>query len=293
VEIRLQLSGSETPPVFVAIIADITERKLADEAVHTAKEEAENANRTKTEFLANMSHELRTPLNAIIGFSEIIKDETFGPVGSVQYRSYAEDINESGQHLLDLINDILDLSKVESGTDELHEENIDIPEIISSVLNLVKGRAHKGNIELELDVPEDSPVLRADQRKLKQILINLLSNAIKFNLAGGKVTLRAWSRAESGYVFQVIDTGIGIAFEDIPKALAPFQQIDSELNRKFEGTGLGLPLTKSLVEMHGGYLDFQSEVGVGTTVTVRFPAERIVDLPRDNNTISTSDRKAG
>jgi PAS domain S-box-containing protein len=293
VEVRLQLSGSETPPVFVAIIADITERKSAEEAVNAARVEANTANRAKSEFLATMSHELRTPLNAIIGFSEIIKDETFGPVGSVQYRSYAEDINESGQHLLDLVNDILDLSKVESGTDELHEENIDIPEIISSVLNLVKGRAHKGNIELEIDVPEDGLVLRADQRKLKQILINLLSNAIKFTLAGGKVTLRAWSRAESGYVFQVIDTGIGIAFKDIPKALAPFQQIDSELNRKFEGTGLGLPLTKSLVEMHGGYLDFQSEVGVGTTVTVRFPAERIVCSSHDTKSIDTATKKAG
>jgi signal transduction histidine kinase len=223
-----------------------------------------------------MSHELRTPLNAIIGFSEVIKDETLGPVGSAKYRDYADDINESGQHLLALINDILDLSKVESGTDELHEENIDIPEIADTIVKLVMRLARAGNVELELDVSDDIAVLHADERKVKQILLNLLSNAIKFTPAGGKVMLKIWSRSESGYVFQVTDTGIGIAFEDIPKALAPFQQIDSGLNRMHDGTGLGLPLTKSLVEMHGGYLDLQSKVGAGTTVTVRFPAERIV-----------------
>jgi signal transduction histidine kinase len=278
---------------IVSIQADITERKAAEEAMLAAMKEAEIANRTKSEFLTNMSHELRTPLNAIIGFSEIIKDETFGPVGSTKYRDYADDINESGQHLLALINDILDLSKIESGTDELHEENIDIPEIANATMKLVMGLAHAGNVELELDVSDDIPVLHADERKVKQILLNLLSNAIKFTPDGGKATLKIWSRAKSGYVFQVVDTGIGIAFEDIPKALAPFQQIDSGLNRKHEGTGLGLPLAKSLVEMHGGYLDLQSEIGVGTTVTVRFPAERIVPSPRDANAVDAADRKAG
>ena len=272
---------------------DITERRAAEEAMLAIMKEAEIANRTKSEFLANMSHELRTPLNAIIGFSEIIKDETFGPVGSTKYRDYAADINESGQHLLALINSILDLSKVESGADELHEENIDISKIANAVLKLVMGLARTGNVELELDVSDDIAVLQADERKVKQILLNLLSNAIKFTPDGGKVTLKIWSRAESGYVFQVIDTGIGIAFEDIPKALAAFQQIDSGLNRRHEGTGLGLSLTKSLIEMHGGYLDLQSEVGVGTTVTVRFPAERIVHSPHGTKAISAGDRKAG
>ena len=241
-----------------------------------ANEKAEFANRTKSEFLAAMSHELRTPLNAIIGFSEIIKDETFGPVGNVQYRSYAEDINESGQHLLDLIDDILDLSKVESGADEIHEEQIEIREVIESVVTMVKGRAQKGSVKLELEVPDHPPALRADSRKLKQILVNLLSNAIKFTDPGGKVTFRTWCQRGSGYVFQIADTGIGIALDDIPKALAPFQQVDGELNRKYEGTGLGLPLTKSLVELHGGSLDLQSRLGVGTTVTVRLPEERVV-----------------
>jgi signal transduction histidine kinase len=185
------------------------------------------------------------------------------------------------------------LSKIESGTDELHEENIEISGTANAIIKLVMGLARTGNIELELDVSDDIPVLHADERKVKQILLNLLSNAIKFTPGGGKVTLKIWSRAESGYVFQVIDSGIGIAFEDIPKALAPFQQIDSGLNRKHEGTGLGLPLTKSLVEMHGGYLDLQSKVGVGTTVTVRFPAERIVHLPRDVQTLGVAEGKAG
>ncbi len=272
---------------------DITERKAAEEAMLAIMTEAEIANRTKSEFLANMSHELRTPLNAIIGFSEIIKDETFGPVGSTKYRDYADDINESGQHLLALINDILDLSKVESGTDELHEENIEVSKIANAIMKLVVGLAQTSNVELELDMSDDIAVLHVDERKVKQILLNLLSNAIKFTPDGGNVILKIWSRPESGYVFQVIDTGIGIAFEDIPKALAPFQQIDSGLNRRHEGTGLGLPLTKSLIEMHGGYLDLQSEVGLGTTVTVRFPAERIVRSPHGTKAISAGDRKAG
>ena len=241
-----------------------------------ARDEARAADRAKSEFLAAMSHELRTPLNAIIGFSEIIKTETFGPVGSVKYREYANDINNSGQHLLDLINDILDLSKIESGTDKLHENTIEIPEIIRAALKLVGPRAERGGIKLELELPGWLPALRADERKLKQILVNLLSNAIKFTDADGEVTLRVWCRMDSGYVFQIVDTGIGIAPEDIPKALLRFGQVDGDLNRQYEGTGLGLPLTKALVEQHGGALDLQSEVGVGTTVTVRFPAERIV-----------------
>ena len=242
-----------------------------------ANKKAEFANRTKSEFLAAMSHELRTPLNAIIGFSEIIKDEILGPVGSVQYRSYAEDINASGQHLLDLINDILDLSKIESGADEIHEEKIEIREVIESVMTMVKGRAQKGGVKLELEAPDHPPALRADHRKLIQILVNLLSNAIKFTDTGGTVVFRIWCRTGSGYVFQVADTGIGIALDDIPKALTPFQQVDGELSRKYEGTGLGLPLTKSLVEQHGGSLDLQSRLGIGTTVTVRFPAERRIE----------------
>lgn len=254
---------------------EIAERKRAEEALFAAKEQAEAANRAKSEFLALMSHELRTPLNAIIGFSEIIRDEMFGPVGNSSYREYAEDINDSGQHLLELVSDILNLSKVESGLDEIHDEKIALAEVIPPVLTLLKERAKRGGVDLEVECPQELPALRADRRKLKQILVNILSNAIKFTQAGGKVTLRVLCHADSGYVIQIADSGIGIAAEDMPKALAFFGQIDSVPNRKCEGTGIGLPLTQALVEMHGGSLNLESEAGVGTTVTVRFPATRI------------------
>ena len=262
------------------------QRRLKDQEIHLihlardlkiARDQAESANRAKTEFLATMSHELRTPLNAIIGFSEIIQTETLGPIGSVKYRDYATDIHESGRHLLDLINDILDLSKVESGLDELHEEDIEIPELAHSVWRLIQQRAEKQGVSLVLELPEEPPLLYADLRKMKQILVNLMSNAIKFTEAGGKVTMRVWFRGDSGYVFQIADTGIGIALEDIPKALSQFGQVDSTFGRRHEGTGLGLPLTKALVELHGGSLDLQSQPNVGTTVTARFPAELICD----------------
>ena len=261
---------------YRGIGTDITTRRRAEVAMIAAKEDAELANRAKSLFLANMSHELRTPLNAIIGFSDMIRRQIFGPVGSPKYIQYVTDINESGIQLLALINDILDLSKIEASREELSEEAIDVFNAAESCLNLMKDRAKMAGVNLKSEIANGLPLLYADERKLRQALLNLLSNAIKFTLAGGKVTMRAWSRPDEGYVFQVSDTGIGIAEEDIVMALAPFQQIDVDLNRNFEGTGLGLPLTKSLVELHGGSLDLQSEVGIGTTVTVCFPAERIV-----------------
>ena len=252
--------------------------ELADlaEDLTIARDQAEGANRAKSEFLALMSHELRTPLNAIIGFSEIIKSEMMGPIGNPKYGEYASDVFDSAQHLLGLINDILDLSKIEAGKMELEEEDVDVAEVIGSCLRLVMERAAKDGVKLATEIPDDLPALHIDERKLKQILLNLLSNAVKFTPDGGSVTVKTWFRPESGFVLQVADTGVGIALEDIPKALTPFGQVDSRLDRKYEGTGLGLPLTKSLVEKHSGSLDLQSEVGVGTTVTVRFPPERVV-----------------
>lgn len=259
----------------------VAERARMFSRLEGAAHEAQQANRAKSEFLAAMSHELRTPLNAVIGFSEIIRDEAFGPVGNSSYSDYGNDIHLSGQHLLGLINNILDLSKIESGNDVLIEDMLDIPETIDTAIMLTGRLAQQHDIKLEVDLAENLPALRADDRKVKQILVNLISNAVKFTPAGGKVTLKAWSRMESGYVLQVIDNGTGIAAKDVSKALKPFVQLDGGFDRKHEGTGLGLPLTKALVEQHGGSLDLQGEVDVGTTVTVRFPAQRIVDFPAE------------
>ena len=245
--------------------------------LETARVAAEEANRVKSEFLSNMSHELRTPLNAIIGFSQIIKQQTFGPVGSTKYRDYATDIHDSGIHLLELINEVLDFSMMEAGAAELLEDDVDVTATIRTVLRMVADRAEKQGISLSVDTPDDLPLLRADTRKMRQILINLLTNAIKFTAEGGTITITAWARTSSGYVLQVADTGIGIALEDIPKALGVFGQVDSVMTRQHQGTGLGLPLTKSLAELHGGSLDLQSQPGIGTTVTVRFPAERVIE----------------
>ncbi len=261
--------------MFMGILRDASERIRAEETLRDAMREAELASRAKSEFLANMSHELRTPLNAIIGFSEIIASATFGPVGSPKYREYAKDINDSGLHLLAVITDILDLSKIEAGKLELHEETVHIAGTVDACLKLVSERALSAGLTLVTDIAQGLPPMRADERKLKQILINLLSNAVKFTPAGGTVTTRVWHRPGDGFVFQVADTGIGIAAENIPNVLSAFGQVDSTFARKVDGTGLGLPLTKSLVELHGGSLNLQSELGAGTTVTVRFPAERL------------------
>lgn len=243
-----------------------------------AREQAEAASRAKSHFLAAVSHELRTPLNAILGFAEIIKGELIGPVGNKRYLSYAWDIYQSGDHLLSLINDILDISKVESGNMELNEEQIDLSDLIASVVRLIKQRAKENQLDLSVEIRDELPILYADERKLKQVLMNLLSNAVKFTEPGGTVALKAWHQTNSGFVFQVLDSGIGMAPQDIPKALSQFGQIDSDRNRKHNGTGLGLPLSKSLVEMHGGSLDLQSQLGVGTTATVRLPAARTAPL---------------
>jgi len=259
----------------VGILTDITELKRREEALFAAKEQAEIASRSKTEFLANISHELRTPLNAIIGFTEIMRAEIFGPVGQKQYQDYLGDIHASARHLLDVINDILDVAKAEAGKLELEEEEVAVAEVIPAAVRLVQERAHRNELTVSINAPEGLPPLYVDKRKIKQILLNLLSNAIKFTPPGGRIAIKAMLDPSGDFLVEVTDTGIGIAPEDIPVALSPFGQVDGRLSRKYEGTGLGLPLTSAMVELHGGALSIASEVSVGTTVTVRLPAERV------------------
>ena len=258
---------------FVAIHEDITERKEIERRMAEAMRQTEVANRAKSELLANMSHELRTPLNAIIGFSNMIREQVFGAVGHPKYLEYVQDICASGEHLLALINDILDVSAIEAGKLELAEEPVEFGALAEACLRLVRPRADKGKVSL-IHEKRVAQSLWIDPRRTKQILLNLLSNAVKFTPEGGKVTLETGVDSE-GFFFRVADTGIGMDAEGVAKAMIPFGQVDSALNRKHEGTGLGLPLTVALVELHGGRLAIGSAPGQGTEITVRLPAERL------------------
>ena len=238
----------------------------------TARDQAETADRTKSAFLATMSHELRTPLNAIIGFSEMMAQEVFGPLGSARYRDYSESIGDSGRHLLAVINDVLDISKVEAGKLELHFESVDLAQLLEECRRLVRAKAFEVGVDLKL-VPSTTalPAVWADAVKLKQVVLNLLSNALKFTARGGRITLRALPVAGEGIYLSVADSGIGMTEEEVALALQPFRQVDNSLTRKFEGTGLGLPLAKALAEHHGGRLEIKSRPGEGTVVTVFLP----------------------
>lgn len=286
----LQVNGRRTDNGgIITVFSDITEMIAREEDLRQSKEAAEQASRSKGQFLANMSHELRTPLNAIIGFSEIMHAESLGPIANERYREYLEDIIDSSRHLLGVINDILDVAKSEAGRLELHEQDVSIAHEINTTARLFADQAEKAGVTLVADpgtAESDSggssrppPGLRADQRKLRQILLNLVSNSVKFTPRGGTITLAARRGAHGGLELSVCDTGIGIGAEDLPRALTPFGQVDSNLSRRYVGTGLGLPLTKSLVECHGGTMEISSTVGTGTTVTIRFPAERNLETP--------------
>jgi signal transduction histidine kinase len=236
---------------------------------------AEEASAAKSQFLANMSHELRTPLNAIIGFSEMISTEILGPIGTATYIGYAKDINSSGVHLLSIINDILDISKVESGTLQLDKEQLDLASLFERVLSIIRPHAEKANIGLILDTPDYVPTVYTDELRLKQVLINLLSNAVKFTPQKGQVGLHAHVSERQDLVIAISDTGIGMHPGEITKALSRFGQIDGDLNRKQEGTGLGLPLAKLITERLGGDFAITTAKGEGTTVMVTFPGDRI------------------
>ena len=254
---------------------DITAQMYDALKVREAKARAERANRAKSEFLANMSHELRTPLNAILGFSDVIAQRMFGEQATGRYADYARDIHSSGAHLLDVINDILDLSKIEAGQMTLDDGAVELDDVVRELRTLLGDRASGERVAFILDLPQPSPVLLVDARKFVQILVNLLSNAFKFTPDGGSITLHAAPAADGGLDVSVRDTGIGIAAEDIETVLSPFGQVESAFSRRHHGTGLGLPLAKSLAEMHGGALTLQSTEGKGTTVTVHLPPDRI------------------
>ncbi|CAO3441461.1 hypothetical protein [Azospirillum argentinense] len=240
-----------------------------------ARRAAERANRAKTAFFACMSHEIRTPLNAMMGFAELLEQEVLGPIANPLYRDYARDIAESGRYLMDLINDLLDLSKAEAGRLELAETVVDVPRVAVGSARLLSDRAGRAGVGIETDLPADLPPLRADERKLRQMLLNLLSNAVKFTPPDGVVTLNGRVAADGTLCLSVHDTGIGMTADELEKALEPWGQIDSALGRNHIGTGLGLPLTKRLVELHGGRLDIDTAPDRGTTMTLVFPVERV------------------
>ena len=243
--------------------------------------EADKANRAKSEFLANMSHELRTPLNAIIGFSDVLKQELFGPIANERYADYVRDINDSGNHLLGIINDVLDLSKAEAGKISLQEEEVDLVRCVNDAVRLCRVRAASANVTLSIQTVDDFIFAVVDERLLRQIVLNLLTNAIKFTQPGGFVTVRITADPVSGIFIEVRDTGIGIAPDDIARVLKPFEQVETSLSRKHGGTGLGLPLTAKLVELHGGKMAIESEIDRGTRVVVELPAARLRRPPAE------------
>jgi PAS domain S-box-containing protein len=277
---------------FVALLHDVTEMKMREAELRAARDQAEAASNSKSQFLANMSHELRTPLNAVIGFSEIMKTELLGPIGTGTYRGYSESIHDSAKHLLGIINDILDISSIESGSPRLYEGIHEPEQICQSVVALVAGRADSAQVKLAVNVDPATDLLYADGRMMKQMLINLVGNAIKFSSAGTRIEIRvtpAGPELHSGVVFAVTDQGIGIAKEDIPRILKPFEQVETAFARNFDGVGLGLPLVNSMARLHGATLTIESELNLGTTVSILFPAARtrprtqIIDAAEESN----------
>jgi len=265
---------------FNAMLTEIGGRdqqlKQKNTELEKARDTAESANRSKSQFLANISHELRTPLNAVIGFSSILMNQLFGALGDAKYMEYARDINESGVHLLDIINDILDLSKAEAGKLTLTYEEVHVGKAINKCVTILSERAQKGGVTMTTKVPKTLPALVADRLRFIQILLNIISNAVKFTNVGGSVDISVHTSDIKGeishFVVVVEDSGIGMSQSDIEKAFQSFGQVDSGLNRKYEGTGLGLPLTKKLLELHQGTIEIISELGKGTRVMLTFPA---------------------
>lgn len=269
--------------------SEIVQRQRTEVDLRTAKEQADAANQAKSQFLAMISHELRTPLNAIIGFSAVLSGDADLKVSRENARDYAADIHRSGTHLLALINDILDLSKAEVGKVEMNDSIIDLGSAISNSVGMIRPRAEESAINLVVELPSDLPLLYADERKLKQILLNLLSNAVKFTPDGGTVSIAVMEETSGDLIITVSDTGIGIAPDKIERVFEPFVQLDSSLARKYEGTGLGLSLSRRWVQLHGGTLILESELGAGTVARLRFPSERVQSAKTGLNSIEAND----
>jgi len=260
---------------FTVMLRDTTERQRVEADLQTAREDAETANSAKSEFLANMSHELRTPLNAIAGFSQVLLSDIAGPMNEKQ-REYVGDVQSSSQHLLSLINDILDISKIEAGQQELNDEAFDLVGELDSAVRMFKEKAHTSGIKLEITASPELPWIKADQRLVHQMIINLLSNATKFTPSGGKVEITAHEDDGGGLTVAINDTGVGMSKTDIPVAMSNFGQLKNQINGAGEGTGLGLPLVRNMIELHGGHLELTSRPGAGTSVSIGFPKDRVV-----------------
>jgi PAS domain S-box-containing protein len=269
-------SASNRPTQVLGVSRDVSARQGLQDQLAAAKEQAERASHAKSEFLANMSHELRTPLNAIMGFGDLIENQRLGPLGNVKYAGYGRDIVESGRHLLDLINEILDFVKVDAGRLTLVEEPLEIRRVIDACVHMLEERTRRADLALDVEIGAGVGVVRGDEKRLKQVLLNLVTNSIKFTKPGGRIMIDAGIDPAGRLAISVSDTGIGIAPQDIANVLEPFGQVDSAFNRATEGTGLGLPLSKRLIEMHGGTLVIDSTPGIGTTATLTLPAERVL-----------------
>jgi signal transduction histidine kinase len=269
-------SHREDWSLAISTYEDITAERERETQLVKARDDAERASAAKAEFVANMSHEFRTPLNAIIGFAQVLRDEMFGPLGSERYTGYVEDILESGEHLLELVNDILDLARADAGRMELEESVIDLTILVTQSLRFVRDRAARERIALETRLPRSLPRVLGDNRRLRQLLLNLLTNAVKFTDHGGRIVVEAERLEDGAIALRITDSGIGMTHDDIVVAMEPFGQAQRRRRGRLEGTGLGLPIARRIAEIHDGTLTIDSTPGQGTTATLTLPAGRIV-----------------